>query len=242
MSRFAGFERSVQLQKYKFFNLYYNASKQSSDLCISIRKIILLFILEEYREKFQNIERDNPIVFEFQNYFIEVIYNYRSNPFVKEVCKRICETKYDSDLVWENMFRIMKHAHHNQGEKKEKIYEAFPPYKNYQFKPRKRRKIQNEGEYLNFTTMYSEVKSNLEKDSTEFLRLSSPFQNDKEKLLEKLEEMEKEVELMQKKMVSQGFCEKNYWKIYLYRDPSINPLSDLKKEYDNLIAKLKHKI
>ena len=136
------------------------------------------------------------------------------------------------------MYRIMKHAHHNQGERKQKLNEAFPPYERYQFKPRKRRKLQNEGEYLNFATMHNEIKTNLEKGSVEFLRLSSPFQNKKEKLLEKLEEMEKEVELMQKKMVSQGFCEKNYWKIYLYRDPSINPLSELKREYTNLIAEL----
>ena len=56
MSVTSGFERQVQLQKNKFFRLYYEASNQSIDLCISIRKIILLFILEEYREKFQNVK------------------------------------------------------------------------------------------------------------------------------------------------------------------------------------------
>lgn len=237
MIRTTLFEQQVQLQKKNFLQLYFNAWKQPNDLCISTRKVIEFFVMDEYREIMQNVERDAEIVFELRSYFTEVINNYRNNSYIQEVCQQICDTEYTSDLVWENMFRIMKHSEYQRGECKKLINEAFPPYENYEFKPRKRRKIQNEGEYLDFATVHSEIETHLKEDSVEFLRISSPFQIEKETLLAKLEEMEKEVELMQKKMVSRGFCDENYWKIYLYRDPSINPLSELKEEYDNLMAK-----
>lgn len=240
MRRTSAFELQVQLQKKNFCFLYHNACDQEKDLCISIRNVIEFFVMDEYRQILQNVERDAPVVFELRTHFTEVLNNYRTNSFVREVCQKICDTAYASNLVWENMFRIMKHSEYNRGECKKLINKAFPPYKEYEFKPRKRRKLQNEGEYLDFATVHGEVKKHLEEDSIEFLRISSPFQKEKETLLAKLDEMEKEVELMQKKMVSRGFCDENYWKIYLYRDPSINPLSELKEEYDNLVAKLKN--
>lgn len=239
MQRTATFQQQVQLQEKNFLQLYYDAWEQPKDLCEGIRNVINFFVMDKYMGIMENVERDAPVVFELRTHFTEVINNYRNNSFVREVCQQICDTAYASDLVWENMYRIMKHSEYNRGENKKLINEAFPPYVEYKFKPRKRRKLQNEGEYLDFATVHSEVRTHLEGDSVEFLRISSPFQKEKETLLAKLEEMEKEVELMQKKMVSRGFCDENYWKIYLHRDPSINPLSELEGEYDNLVAKLK---